>query len=96
MKYCEYLNEAQSLVDINKKTDNIAYQEVKKMLELADYYELSSNAFNLWIKNKVMNIKNDIALLKSTANIDRRLELEKIAELLSYINYIVNYPPLKL
>lgn len=85
MKYCEYLNEAQSLVDINKKTDNIAYQEVKKMLELADYYELSSNAFNLWIKNKVMNIKNDIALLKSTANIDRRLELEKIAELLSYI-----------
>ena len=89
MKYCEYLNEAQSLVDINKKTDNIAYQEVKKMLELADYYELSSNAFNLWIKNKVMNIKNDIALLKSTANIDRRLELEKIAELLSYINYIL-------
>lgn len=89
MKYCEYLNEAQSLVDINKKIDNIAYQEVKKMLELADYYELSSNAFNLWIKNKVMNIKNDIALLKSTANIDRRLELEKIAELLSYINYIL-------
>ena len=32
MKYCEYLNEAQSLVDINKKTDNIAYQEVKKCL----------------------------------------------------------------
>lgn len=89
MKYCEYLNEAQSLVDINKKTDNIAYHEVKKMLELADYYELSSNAFNLWINNKVMNIKNDIALLKSTANIDRRLELEKIAELLSYINYIL-------
>lgn len=59
------------------------------MLELADYYELSSNALSLWIKNRIMNIKNDIALLKSTANVDRRLELEKIAELLSYINYIL-------
>lgn len=59
------------------------------MLELADYYELSSNALSLWIKNRIMNIKNDIVLLKSTANVDRRLELEKIAELLSYINYIL-------